>query len=572
MPDTPEREEDFFTTRRIDIPPDLRDQIDQVRGAPVVGPETRRQKIIRVPKTQVGVKPLGSPDFQELLQNIYDAVLITDTAGRIFGANVRAVQFLLRDVADLCRHNILDFISGAAQDLLQTIQQTLQNDRFVLIQAYCARQDGSFFPAEISVNRLPLSQQEYLSFFIRDVTVRKAQENELRTGYNAIQNASSGILIADANGYVQYANAATCRFWRIENKEALVGRHLRDLLPDSGFFEKLMERVRRGETLSGELQMVTETGDALYAQISAAPNFDTEGDFAGVVLSVLDISDLKRVQKQIEEYAAELQKKNLEMEDDLRMAREVQMAFLPREIHTFPAAAPAQQAAVHFTTLYLPSGLVGGDFYDIIPLSDSRVGVLIADVVGHGMRAALVVATLRGLIEQLIHTASEPAEFLTRLNEAYARVFRQTSDRMFATMFYGAYDTQKRRLAYSSAGHLPPFVLRRQRKQVQVIEPTGVTQGAAIGLYDNSSYGSGVAEFDSGDTLLLYTDGLSESLNDQNEYFETQAMPASLQAHVSASDEDILQALVAEARQFSGRADFEDDVCLLAVRFGASGS
>ena len=279
MPDKPEREEDFFTTRRIDIPPDLRDQIEQHTGAPAL--ETRRSKVIRIPKTQVSSKPLGSPDFQELLQNIYDAVLITDPAGCICGANVRAVQFFLREVGDLCRHNILDLISGAGGDLLSTVKQTLQSDRFVLIQAYCARQDGTFFPAEISVNRLPLNQQEYFSFFIRDVTVRKAQENELRTGYNAIQNASSGIVIADAQGVVQYANPATCRFWRVASRDALVGKNLRELLPDDGFFEKLMERIRRGETISGELQMTTETDETIYAQLSAAPNFDTEGDFAG---------------------------------------------------------------------------------------------------------------------------------------------------------------------------------------------------------------------------------------------------------------------------------------------------
>lgn len=571
MPDTPEREEDFFTTRRIDIPPDLRDQIDQTRTLAPGGPETRRGKVIRIPKTYVSVKPLGSPDFQELLQNIYDAVLITDTTGRICGANVRAVQFFLMEVGDLCRRDILDLISGAGADLLDTVKQTLRSDRFVLIQAYCARQDGSFFPAEISVNRLPLGQQEYLSFFIRDVTIRKAQENELRTGYNAIQNASSGILIANAEGFVQYANAATLRFWRAESRETLVGKHLRELLPDSGFFEKLMERIHQGQGLSGELQMTTSSGDMTYAQLSAAPNFDTDGEFAGVVLSVLDISDLKKVQQQIEEYAAELQKKNLEMEDDLRMAREVQMAFLPRDAHAFPVSLPPEKALVRFTSLYLPSGLVGGDFYDIIPLSEARVGVLIADVVGHGMRAALVVATLRGLIEQLIREEDSPAAFLTRLNSAYSRVFRQTDDRMFATMFYGAYDTHARAMTYSCAGHLPPYWLKRGQQVVEMIVPPGATQGAAIGLYDDSTYRDSVVCFAPDDTLLLYTDGLSEVLNDADEYFEAHDMPEGLRLHLNETDERILEALVADARRFSGRADFEDDVCLLAVRFSHSG-
>lgn len=562
----PDHEEDFFTTRRIDIPPDLRDQIELARRSTT--PETRRSKVIRVPKTQVGPKPLGSPDFQQLLQNIYDAVLITDAAGQIFGANVRAIQFFQYDVADLCRHNILDLISGATSDALASVRQTLQSDRFVLIQAYCARQDGSLFPAEISVNRLPLGDKEYLSFFVRDVTLRKEAENRLRTGFTAIQNAASGILITGPDGTIQYANPSMARFWAMEEPAQLVGMSLHELLGNDEFATEVMETARRGETISEEITVPGPEDSEAYAQLSVAPNFDTEGDFVGVVLSLLDISNLKKAQRKLEEYAAELHRKNLEMESDLQMAREVQVTFLPRDIRAFPMGAEDRPPAVSFTNLYLPSGLVGGDFYDIIPLSNTEVGILVADVVGHGMRAALVVATLRGLIEQLVREAAEPAAFLRQLNLAYSRIFRHIDDRMFATMFYGTYDIRTARLTYSCGGHLPPYVLRRKQGRVQTLEVRGAVQGAAIGLYEDSTYAADTLTFDPDDTLLLYTDGLSENLNEANEYFESEKLPDCLRRHLGEEDEKILSALIADARAFSGRTEFEDDVCLLAARFG----
>ena len=563
---TEPEEDSFLTTRHIDIPPELNAELgfDRKSGHP---PDSRRGRVIRISKAGSGTRPLGDADFQELLQSIYDAVLITDLNGQVINGNVRAVQFFLSDVEDLCRKTILDLISGADESLLATIRQTLQSDRFVLIQACCIRKDGSIFPAEISVNRMPLSGKDFLSFFIRDVTLRKEAEEKLRTGYNAIQNAGSGIAILDTDANVQYCNSAFAALWRYEKAEDMLGRSIQDFLPDAAVLERMISAVSAGDSWADELAIRARNGGLVHVQVSAAPNLNADGEIAGIVLSLLDISNLKSAQRQLESYARELQKKNLEMEDDLRMAREVQFTFLPHECPAYPPGVPPGQAALRFSHLYLPSGLVGGDFFDILTLSEHEVGILIADVVGHGMRAALVVATLHGLMDQLSRTARDPAEFLTQLNRAYAHVFRQTSDRIFATAFYCTVDVRDGAMRYGCAGHLAPYRLHRPSGAVELVQPSEDVQGAALGLFDHSTYRSATARLEKDDLLLLYTDGLSETMSPSNQFFETTEFAESLARHIRREPDAMLKALVDDARRFSGRKDFEDDVCLLAVEY-----
>lgn len=203
---------------RIDITPAMLEQLQQapvpggVRipsqgGTLHAGPRPGGPGVIRIPAP--AARPLGGEDFQVLLQSIYDAVFITDPQGRIVGTNVRAEQFFACKRAELCKKNVFDWLVGADRSLLDTILGSLEGNRFVLIQALCRRTDETMFPAEISVSRLPLGGKTHLSFFIRDITLRKESEERLKTGYNALQNSASGIAVADTEGTLAgYVNPA----------------------------------------------------------------------------------------------------------------------------------------------------------------------------------------------------------------------------------------------------------------------------------------------------------------------------------------------------------------------------
>ncbi|OGV47193.1 MAG: hypothetical protein A2X46_03775 [Lentisphaerae bacterium GWF2_57_35] len=550
---------------RIDIPPDLLEQMSNPRQG--VDPVKRHAHttVIRIPGKKAESTSIGGQDFQELLQNIYDGALITDLNGGIVNANLRAIQFLIYTREELCKLNVINLISGASEGLLATILETLQNDRFVLIQACLMRKDGSYFPSEISVNRLHLIGKDYLSFFIRDITLRKEAEERLRTGYNAIQNAGSGIAIADISATLSYCNPAILRLLGFDAPEETQGENIRRFMAEEGRADDIVTTVLRGEPWSGELEMKRKDDSTVFVQASVVPNLNADGDLVGMVFSLLDISVLKQAQKQLEEYAGQLKEKNTQMVNDLNMARDIQQAFLPRNYPVFPRNASPERNALKFSHLYYPSGTVGGDFFDILRVSDTQAGIFISDVMGHGSRAALVVATIRGLIEQLSSVAHDPGAFLTQLNHAYGSVFGQTGDLMFATALYLVVDVSTGRIAYTDAGHPFPFRLRRDIGQVEELFFGEGTKGPAIGLFEDSVYKNAEAQLSLNDLLVFYTDGLSEAKGDEKEYYESGFMTEQMRTHILLPPAQLLNELVAGARSHSGRTEFDDDVCMLGM-------
>ena len=557
---------------RIDITPVMLEQLQQApapsgvrlgRPAPTHPGGTG---VIRIPASPAA-RPQGGEDFQTLLQSIYDAVLITDPHGGVVSVNVRAEQFFAGARADLCRQNVLDVLCGAERSLLDTILGSLENNRFVLIQALCQRLDGTMFPAEISVNRLPLAGKMHLSFFIRDITLRKETEERLKTGYNALQNSGSGIAVADVElALAGYANPSMLALLGLGSVEEAYASNFRQFLTDPALAGDMLAAVTAGETWSGELDMQRVDGTTFYAQASLEPNLNPDGAMTGIVISLLDVTPQRLAQQQLESYAAQLRQKNQEMEADLRLARELQYAFLPADYPRVTTTAAGRAGRLDFAHVYHPSGLVGGDFFDILQVGPGRVLVFMADVMGHGARAALVVATLRGLLEQLSKETHDPGEFMTRLNAAYCRIFSSSGELMFATACCVCFDLDQGRILHANAGHPLPLV----------VEPNGTVRearvaeealGPALGLFPEAHYGHSFAALEPGKRVIFYTDGLSEARNAEQQEFETDGMTRTLQQQVGTPLPEVLTALVRDVVAFTGETVFEDDVCLLGVGY-----
>lgn len=550
-------------TMRIDLSPDLLEEAK--RGRRKTGPIGTAPAASPTPKLRPSAVT-GGIDFQQLFQNIYDAVLITDMNGEVMLANVRANQFFGASPGQLTRESILNLIANTDETLLPTILETLTANRFVLMQGYCLRIDGSYFAAEISVNRLRLSGQDYLSFFIRDTTLRKEQEERLRTGHNALQNSSSGIAITGLDGRIEYWNPAFLSFFGLADGPEIEGHDLRGLLCIPETLDKVVDATSAGETWAGEMEMRRANGTTFFGQVSVAPNLNTNGETVGMVLSILDVTPQKRAQQQLQAYASELHQWNSQMQEDLNIASELHQAFLPSDFKVFPKGAEPENALVHIRNLYCPSGTIGGDFFDIRALSDHEVALFVSDVMGHGIRSSLVVATIRGLIEQLRTMASEPGAFLTHLNTTYTTIFKHIGGTVvFSTAFYAVIDTHTGILRCANASHPSPYLLRRNEsrcERLSLAEPTG---SAALGIFPDKGYTTREFQLLPNDLLLLYTDGLSEVEGPNGELYENRRFDEMLKLKLRSPVEELLNSLLADAKEFSGREMFEDDVCLLAA-------
>jgi sigma-B regulation protein RsbU (phosphoserine phosphatase) len=269
-------------------------------------------------------------------------------------------------------------------------------------------------------------------------------------------------------------------------------------------------------------------------------------------------------QRQLENYARHLQEQNAILEEELRMAREIQQAWLPNHYPKFSSGPGSCERELRFAHFYRPAATLSGDFFHVLNLSDKQAGVLICDVMGHGVRAALIGALARGLVEHLGSLALEPGEFLSGLNREFSKILKQAEIEAFASAFYFVADLAERGLRYSNAGHPSALMLRREARAVECLQ-NGIPYQMPLGLTDGTAYQTFRRDLRGGDCVLLFTDGLYEAENAKGEQFGQQRLLDAVTRRLSQPCETLLKGLVHESRQFSGHEEFADDVCLVGV-------
>jgi len=236
---------------------------------------------------------------------------------------------------------------------------------------------------------------------------------------------------------------------------------------------------------------------------------------------------------------------------DMEFARTVQESFLPQKT--------PEIASYRFSAHYTPAQEVGGDFYDFIHFDKGRAGIVIGDVSGKGVPAALYMAKLGSDLRTLAFTEKEPAKALQKLNDQLVVRSRRG---MFATLLYIELDSQSGRLTVSNAGHLPPII----KKTDGTVKKLSTEGGSPLGILAGMTFGQETARMDPGDTVVLYTDGIIEAMNDKSELYGYERFEALIREN--PADPDALKAaIIADVNRFTGLSPQHDDMTL--VCFGA---
>ena len=263
----------------------------------------------------------------------------------------------------------------------------------------------------------------------------------------------------------------------------------------------------------------------------------------------------------------ELRRRNTQMETELAMAREVQQALLPQQHPVFPPGVSAERSALRFHQRWIPSSAVAGDFFAVFPVGDCAAGILLCDVMGHGVRAALVAALLHGLTRELRSLTNMPDLFVSELNSSLQGMLARTNNLVFVTAIYLVVDAARAEVRFANAGHPHPLHLRRQTGDVAtLIAPHG--PGPALGMIPNENYELGTARLQPGDSLLVFTDGAFEVENAAGEQYGEDRLRALATANLCRDTGALFDDILAELRAFHGADDtagFTDDVCLVAA-------
>ena len=275
--------------------------------------------------------------------------------------------------------------------------------------------------------------------------------------------------------------------------------------------------------------------------------------------------ELSAATEKLERQTGELREKNTQMEEDLAMARELQNAFLPRHYPVFPASASPDRSAIQFCHRYSTTTELGGDFFHILALSDTEAGVLICDVMGHGVRAALIAAIVRGLVEELKPHASDPGAFLTAINQALCGILKQTVTPVFATACYVVADLARGEFRHATAGHPAPYHLRRSAGVLEALGNDAVKPGPALGIFEEAAYVTKSNPLAADDLLMLFTDGLYEIEGRDGALYEKGQLVEAIARRLALPAPQLFDELLAEIKGFAAGDEFEDDMCLVGL-------
>jgi sigma-B regulation protein RsbU (phosphoserine phosphatase) len=266
------------------------------------------------------------------------------------------------------------------------------------------------------------------------------------------------------------------------------------------------------------------------------------------VIVGISLHTYDRMRRQIVESYEVLRRKEA-LEREIEIARDVQRQLLPRalpEVHGLELAAVCR-----------PAVGVGGDFYDFLTHADDRLGIVVADVSGKGIPAALLMAGLQASVRSIAHPGAMPADVNRRLNDS---VHRSTDDARYATVFLALWDGRAMALDYSNAGHYPPILLRG--REVERLTASGLPIGALPG----SIYREGRCRLAAGDLLAMYTDGIVEAPGPTGEEFGEQRLAAILRDKRGEPLDEVLAAVLRAVGAWTNGSPPHDDATLVLAR------
>jgi sigma-B regulation protein RsbU (phosphoserine phosphatase) len=420
-----------------------------------------------------------------------------------------------------------------------------------------------------------------------DITEQKLAEERVRRAQESLRESESlyhslvdtmpqCIFRKDLQGRYTFANKQFCR---VVGKpiEEILGRTIFDIFPET------LARTRHDDDLrvmqTGKVFEAIEanrftTAENEFLQVLKIPIFDSNGHIIGLQGMFWDITAQKMAEQRIRqantrlaESREELRVKNAQMEDDLKMAREIQVAMLPQLYPVLPRGVAQDENAFRFTHRYHPSGTVGGDFFSVAPVSDCEVAVFICDVAGHGVRSALITAMIRALVEELRPVAHDPGQFMTKLNSELVTILKHAGSPVLTTAFYLVANSATAQMQYSNAGHPKPLLLRRSADLVQPLKAKSGKSQPALGLFENATYETLELKLNTGDLLMLFTDGLYEVHSPQDEMFSQDRLAAAVARQLALPAAELFDAILGEIRAFAASHTFEDDVCLVGMEF-----
>ncbi len=276
-----------------------------------------------------------------------------------------------------------------------------------------------------------------------------------------------------------------------------------------------------------------------------------------ILLVIALTSERKRQQKFYEQYDFSYKKnyENLRMKKELNYAREIQLSMLPEN--------EAIIGDLEIAAVSLPASEVGGDYFDYFKVSENEIGIFICDVSGHGVASGLLLSGLRSCMHLILEDHSKPGIVIEKLN----RMIRKTQNRkMFVTAIFAIIDVQKNKCYLYNAGHLPPYKISGESKEIFKIRKHGIALGAMRTVEAEGNNNEVVFDFKKNDKIIFYTDGVNEAMDDKLTEYGLDNLELYLNNNADKKANELLKGLVSDVKKFSKNTVQRDDLTLLIIQ------
>lgn len=524
-------------------------------------------------------------NYRGIFDHLVEGIFQTTPDGRYLMANVALARIygyatpeeLMASVTDIGRRLYVQ--PGRREEFVRIMQE---RDTITGFESQIFHKDGSVIWISENCRAIRDANGKLLYYegTVEDITQRRQAEQNLRDSealyHSLVETITQNIFRKDIQGRFIFANQRFCN---------LLGRKLDEIVgkTDFDFFPKeLAEKYRSDD------RRVMETGQAfqaieehqepgremMFVQVVKTPLYDATGWIIGVQGIFWDITQERLAAESVRQANAELAKsreelrlKNAVMEDDLKMAREIQVAMLPQQLPAFPRNAVPAESAFQFTHRYHPSGTVGGDFFSVSALSDTEAAVFICDVAGHGVRSALVTAMIRALVEELRSLAHEPGQFMTKLNSELFAILKHTGTPVLTTAFSLVANSSTGLMRYTGAGHPKPLHIRRGAAKVETLKNVSGKSQPALGLFEQAHYQTSEMTLARRDLVMLFTDGLYEVHAANQELYTEDQLATAVRKRLQSPAAQLFDEVLSEVRDFAAGHEFDDDVCVVGMEF-----
>ena len=379
-----------------------------------------------------------------------------------------------------------------------------------------------------------------------DITKHKQAEGKNLRLAAIVESSDDAIVGKTMDGIITTWNRGAEKIFNYTEDEVL-GKSISILIPDEyadGVF-KMHERIRRGEHVEHfETVRRKKDGELIFMSLTYSPVMDEQGRVVALSTIGRDITERKKAERLLLD--------NARINRELEIAQEIQQSFL--------SVCPPRLPGLLMACCCVPAAHVGGDYYDFFTPEADLVDLVIADITGHSVGSALLMTETRSVLHAKVGAGHSPGKLLGAVNDLLHDDLWRAE--LQISMFYARLDTENRTLAYANAGHNRPFMYRSRDGALEELDADGLLMGIKTGV----RFEEKIIGVETGDILLMYTDGVTEAENAHEELFGAERLGRIVAAQYQRHPQEIIDAILGELATFGGAKPHADDVAMVAIK------